>query len=124
MTGPTPAVRQVVMSRNHGICLRCNRAQGEQIHHRRPRGRGGSSLPEANAADNLVFICSSCHSYIESHRTESYRTGWLLRHTNEEPGSVALVDRSGRTFFITDDGGPLPMTDFFPANAANLIPPF
>jgi 5-methylcytosine-specific restriction protein A len=102
-TGPTAAVRQQVIERDHGLCARC-RFQGNQIHHRRPRGLGGSTDPMINNVANLIFVCSPCHLAIELHRERSYAQGWLLKHTPELPSEVALLDRTGRLFFLTEEG--------------------
>jgi len=40
---------------------------------------------------NLIAVCGSgttgCHGWIENHRGESYRRGWLV-HTNVDPATV------------------------------------
>jgi hypothetical protein len=57
-----------------GVC----RGKAESRHHRLDRGQGGPNL-----IDNLLHLCGSgttgCHGYIEHHRKESYRKGWLLK---------------------------------------------
>lgn len=84
------------------MCLRCGSAGG-QIHHRKPRGAGGTSDPAINGMANLVWVCQSCHSYIESHRNYAYADGWLV-HRECDFETVHLVDLSGQTFFLTDGG--------------------
>jgi hypothetical protein len=45
-----------------------------QIHHRLPRGRGGTHDP-----DLLVVLCLGHHAEVESYRTRAYACGLLLR---------------------------------------------
>ena len=104
-TGPSLAVRQLVIDRNHHMCLRCQ-APGQVIHHRRPRKRGGTKRPEINAPENLVWICNRCHDEIERFIREiAYNTGWLVREGIEEPVEIPLVDLLGRWFWLLEDGG-------------------
>jgi rubrerythrin len=103
-TGPSLAVRQLVIDRKQRICLRCH-YPGEVIHHRRPRKRGGTKRPEINAPENLVWICNMCHEVLESYRDLAYNTGWLVKEGIEEPAEVPLCDTAGRWFWLTEDGG-------------------
>lgn len=103
MTGLSTKTRRLVKDRDRGRCLRCG-ARAEQIHHRRPRGRGGSSLAAANQPDNLVSLCSRCHEHIERNRLEAYASGWLLKHTVQSPAEVPLKDLAGSRFYLTEDG--------------------
>jgi 5-methylcytosine-specific restriction protein A len=92
------------MARDAGRCRRCG-AIGHQIHHRRPRGMGGTSDPLINNPSNLVLLCQPCHAEVESAREQAYDSGWLLRHASLElPSEVPLVDLQGRTFFLTEEG--------------------
>lgn len=50
----------------------------KQLHHRKPRGMGGSSDPHINDPVNLIPVCLSCHQWIESHRDEAREKGWLV----------------------------------------------
>ena len=45
-----------------------------QVHHRLPRGRGGTHDPEL-----LVVLCLIHHAEAESYRTRAYECGLLLR---------------------------------------------
>lgn len=110
-TGPDAATRELVQARNGGWCLRCQVIPGAQVHHRKPRGMGGSKDPNINAATNLVWICASCHDDIESHRTDSYRSGWLVAR-NGNPAEQYLIDVNRVMLMLLPDGGmeanPLP----------------
>jgi len=70
---------KVAYQRAGNSCEICgNRA--ENIHHRRPRGMGGSQ--DEGGPENLMALCGSgtmgCHGWIESHREEAHEQGWLL----------------------------------------------
>lgn len=102
-TGPSREVALSVVERD-GMCRRCRNSAGAQIHHRKPRGAGGSSDPRINSRANLVWLCSGCHAEIESFRNEARDSGWLVRFS-EDPETVPLVDLTGSQFWLTDDDG-------------------
>jgi uncharacterized protein with PIN domain len=104
-TGPSLKVRQLVIDRNHHMCLRCNTNPGQVVHHRRPRKRGGTKRPEINHPENLVWICDSCHRDIEYWRADAYKYGWLVKEGIEEPAEIPLKDFDGRHFWLLEDGG-------------------
>lgn len=109
--------RRVIAERSHGVCelhipgVCLGRATNAA--HRLPQGQGGPWTPS-----NLLHLCGmgnscgGCHGYSESHRTESYAKGWLLR-TGTDPlttpvavwpvGLVLLDDEGGYTQFHPDD---------------------
>lgn len=76
------------------------------IHHRQPRGMGGSRA-ESNTPDRLLLCCGSgnsgCHGRIESNRAEAYANGWLVRRPFD-PVDVPVVLHSGIAY-LTRDGG-------------------
>lgn len=110
-TGPSPLVRTEVIFRDHMSCRRCGATPGSQIHHRAPRGRGGTKTPWINGKANLVLLCATCHDHIERNRAEAYDTGWLIRRTgNDLPEEVPLTDLTGATFSLTDDGEVIQIT--------------
>lgn len=102
MTGPDLATRQAVINRAMRGCERCGRP-GVHIHHRKPRGMGGTSDPAINALPNLVFLCLDCHEHIERNRTNAYATGWLV-HRWADPAEVAAVDVDGFELVFRADG--------------------
>lgn len=77
-TGPDRATVELLFERSHERCERCG-SRGEQIHHRRARGAGGTRRLDTNMLQNLVHICAPCHAYIESNREWAYEHGWLVR---------------------------------------------
>ncbi|MFJ5532450.1 HNH endonuclease [Streptomyces sp. NPDC093261] len=111
MSGPTAKVRELVWQRAEGRCERCFlpiTGGDHSIHHRRPRGMGGSSDPATNSPANLLLLCGSgvtgCHGWVETHRELAYQTG-LLVHRWQDPRDVPLIGRC-----LTDEGtyAPLP----------------
>lgn len=101
MTGPDLATRQAVINRARGRCERCGHP-GVHIHHRKPRGMGGTSDPAINTAPNLVFLCLTCHEYVERNRTHAYDAGWLA-HRWEDPADVAAIDVRGYELVFLPD---------------------
>lgn len=106
-TGPSREVIDVVLARSGGNCEAmitpvCTFA-GEQIHHRRPRGMGGSRRESTNMPSNLVALCASCHEFCESHRAWALERG-LLCSQQEDPRVKPVLWR-GRERFLDDVGG-------------------
>ena len=54
-----------------------------QIHHRKPRGMGGTKNPESRSVANGLYVHFHCHSRIESNRSESLENGWLIPQSGE-----------------------------------------
>lgn len=84
-TGPSAKVRREVAERAGHRCERCRCHPWPQghVHHRKPRGIGGTVDPRANLASNLAYLCSTCHDHVELNRAESYAAGWLLTDYEE-----------------------------------------
>lgn len=111
----TPKVVRLVIARSggddeNGTCERCG-SLGHQTHHRRPRGKGGSRDEGTNLAGNLLRLCSPCHDEVESHRGDSLRRGWLVKHGAGpacDPLQVPVdVFKHGQvvTVLLDNDGG-------------------
>jgi 5-methylcytosine-specific restriction protein A len=98
--------RELVKRRAGDCCERCGAAisADHSYHHRRPRGMGGTKRKDTAA--NLVLVCGSgttgCHGLIESQRTASFATGWLVRQ-HQDPASVP-IDRHGAWVLLTEHG--------------------
>lgn len=105
-TGPDDCTREVVTTRALWACERCGGAvsQGScQIHHRKPRGAGGTSNPVTNSPANLLLLCNECHLWVERNRTEAYEQGWLVRREHDPVKSPVWL--AGRGFcFLTIHG--------------------
>lgn len=92
----------MIIERSQGSCERCDFAPVEQLHHRRPRGAGGSKRDDTNTPANAFAICEPCHRYIESNRSEALDKGWLVRQ-GKSPAGTELLYRS-RLAFLGVDG--------------------
>lgn len=97
-------VRAVVLERDANMCQRCGVDLVHKlasVHHRRPRGAGGSAL--VNHPANMVLVCGSatspgCHRDIEVDRARAETEGWLIPKLNGvKPSQVPLLppDRVG-----------------------------
>lgn len=106
-TGPSRAVVEMVLARSGGMCERCY-GTGEQIHHRRPRGMGGTHRVETNMPANLVHLCHSCHGWVESHRTQALADGWLIRQASPKSPAEVLVMLAWGSGYLDDLGGVCP----------------
>jgi 5-methylcytosine-specific restriction enzyme A len=95
------AARQFVFTRDGGRCVRCGRT-GEQVHHRIPRGMGGSrSSAVVTGPANLVLTCARCHSWIESNRILSLESGWLVLRRGD-PAQVPVRGHDGWWLLAAD----------------------
>lgn len=70
--------RKVVMDRDGHSCVRCGH-RASQVHHRIPRGMGGTRNPNAHELSRLISVCDDCHLWIESNRSEAEGLGYLVR---------------------------------------------
>lgn len=103
-TGFAPMVRCLIYERSAGRCERCNDwASDCQIHHRRPRGMGGTRRPDTNTTSAGVLLCGSCHRIVESYRAQAYDDGWLVRQS-QSPREVPVLRRGVRVL-LDDEGG-------------------
>ena len=99
--------REIVKARAGERCERCGTNWSEfwSIHHRRPRGMGGSKRAEINSPANLILLCGSgttgCHGWIESNRAQAYEDGLLVR-SGVDPRSVPVRLRAGRVWLLPD----------------------
>lgn len=76
-------IRDAVLARDEWACAYCGIPIDQlnySLHHRRPRGMGGSRRLHTMA--NLVTLCGSgvdgCHGVVERDRLTSRRSGWLV----------------------------------------------
>lgn len=109
------AARRIVRQRDGHQCRLCGCSIVDvpsSIHHRLPRGRGGSALLERPS--NLVRLCGTgtlgCHSWLESNRTLAAYTGWLLPRNNPDidPTTEPILIHGGRWVLLDDDGNVTP----------------
>ena len=103
-SGPDKSMVACVLERAGYRCEACGKLLGEtrgvdySIHHRRPRGMGGTHWHGANLAPNLLAVCGSgttgCHGWIETHRTEALAAGWLVsRYQDPSETPVQIGDK-------------------------------
>lgn len=106
-TGPDFWARQATQARFGGRCARCGR-DGATVHHRKPRGLGGSSDPAINALANLLWVCGTgttgCHGWIEHNRADARAAGWLVPYT-VDPLLIPVRLWDGRVVTLDNDGG-------------------
>lgn len=111
-TGFPPQTIELVTARSGGNCevlaTGCT-LMVEQLHHRRPRGAGGTRRPETNGAANALAACSRCHERIESMRNWARDNGFLVPQ-NQDPRDIPLWWRCGtdgstkRFVWLSDNG--------------------
>lgn len=108
-TGPDRATREQVWWRDRDRCVMCGKST-RQIHHRRPRGMGGTRDPLVNDPSNLLLLCGSgttgCHGWVESHRAEALRDGWLVSKWGD-PAAVP-ISVGHRAIWLGHDGKTYP----------------
>ena len=102
-TGPDATTVGLVLARDNLACIRCASSvlgATHSIHHRLPRGRGGSNDPT-----NLITLCGSgttgCHGWVESYRRHAYMAG-LLVPTGSDPATVAVQGHDGWWLLAAD----------------------
>jgi hypothetical protein len=102
-TGPDKRTVELIHNRSAGICERCGWAEGQQIHHRRARGMGGTRRDSTNAVYSLAHLCHPCHSLVESNRLEALSDGWLVSQ-HGDPSRVPVLYR-GTWRLLDNEGG-------------------
>ena len=104
MTGPTKVVRAIVAERADFWCEVCGAPEPEgQLHHRRPRGMGGSRDARTNFPSNLLWTCARCNTHaIEANRPAAYICGWLVKQ-GADPSKVPVLIEG--TYWYLDDEG-------------------
>lgn len=115
MTAPSEKTVATVWERDMGMCVRCyayifgDRGRGWSLHHRRPRGSGGTSLKWVNLPANLILLCGSgttgCHGWVESHRADSRKLGFLVSLNGTEAASHVPIHHAGYGLVLLDDLG-------------------
>lgn len=82
--------RDVIKARAKMRCELCGAMTRDgQIHHRQPRGMGGSLDRRRGAAANGLYVHPKCHERIESFRSVAYHYGWLVS-SNDDPRLVPV----------------------------------
>lgn len=100
---------EALKARARNACERCGTTTAPwwSVHHRRPRGMGGTKRKDVHSLANLLYVCGSgttgCHGWIESHREDAYDLGLLVRQ-RQNPAEVPVTLRIGRVL-LDDEGG-------------------
>ena len=112
-TGPDFDTVMAVLHRDGYRCVRCgtpiegDRGVHWSLHHRAPRGMGGTRRPEVNSPSNLIPLCGSgvtgCHGFVESHRAEALDAGWLVSRHTDPAKKALLVNHSSRWVYLAPD---------------------
>jgi hypothetical protein len=113
-TGPSPAVRALVLARDGRACVCCGRSivgQPYSLQHRKRRSQGGDSSP-SNLVTVLGTGTTGCHERIDSRRDPSDEAkGYTVRSfgnpalipvmffTSPDSGFTAWLDDSGELLF-------------------------
>jgi 5-methylcytosine-specific restriction endonuclease McrA len=104
-TGPSPKVRAQVEARDGNRCVKCGQPVArdeDSIHHRWPRGRGGT-----NDVENLILLCGTGttrhHGWVEKNRAVSYKLGYLVE-TGIDPADVPVLVAGKGWMYATADG--------------------
>ena len=117
-TGPDEATVTLVLERAQYSCEVCDCELGHvrgldwSLHHRIPRGMGGTTSPVSNSPANLLLVCGSgttgCHSVIESNRSGARAAGWLLSHGQDPTQVPVLLERGLCWQLLTAEGSYAP----------------
>ena len=112
-----------VIARDQGKCARCGRHVAHlqrgiawSIHHRRPRGIGGTLLAWVMAVANLIILCGSgttgCHGWVESQRREAREQGFLVPLNGVlKADEVAIRHFTLGLVYLNDEGGWVPVEE-------------
>lgn len=95
------ANRLLVLARDGGRCFLCSAAASD-VHHRVPRGSGGSSRnPEIHSPSALISLCRACHSKIETRREWALGEG-LLVSRGTDPADTPVKGLDGWQRLLAD----------------------
>lgn len=112
-------VRQAFFERDGERCFVCRkplrweeRGTGWSMHHRKPRGMGGTTDPRVSSIANALTVCGSgvtgCHGRIERNREIALRVGLLIptNATTETFAPAAVrVRRLDKTWWLLTESG-------------------
>lgn len=116
--GFSDATVELIVTRDKALCAWCGRWCGGfrgddwQIHHRRPRAAGGTSLEWVNQPANGLLLHPRCHADVESNRTRALALGFLI-YANSQHTAVAVPVRHAvhGPVHLLNDGSVRPISD-------------
>lgn len=95
-------VRELILRRAAGRCEICGGTMPmPQIHHRRPRGMGGSVDPACGTPANALAIHPQCHRRVEVNREDATERGWIVLQ-GADPARVPVRLWDGYWMLATD----------------------
>lgn len=98
-----PEVREIIRKRAKDRCEMCGAITAyHQIHHRRPRGMGGSKDPASGSPANGLWVHPGCHVKIESNREQAYEKGYLVRQ-GHDPSQIPV--KIGYLWYLLNNDG-------------------
>lgn len=111
-----PVVVELVLERDGGRCTRCGiyvlhgeRGRDWSIHHRRPRGSGGTRIAWVNLPANCIVLCGSgttgCHGWVESHRAAALELGYLVPLNGFRIAADTIIHHALHGVVVLDDTG-------------------
>jgi 5-methylcytosine-specific restriction protein A len=112
VTGFSADVRQTILARSEGYCEvmapGCD-LTATDIHHRRPRGMGGTKRSESNLASNSLNCCRKCHLRCEAMRNWARENGFVIWQS-DDPAKTPVFWRSRfsgsrKVFVLLNDAG-------------------
>lgn len=143
LSGPQwEALRLQLLVRSGGVCeartpdclaaptgrLDDGRGVPVSVHHRLPRGMGGTSVAGVHGLARVLLVCgdgvTGCHGFIEGNRQWAYARGLLLAHGGADPAGVPVELVSGRRVWLDPAGGfylDAPSAD--PVPGGGVLPP-
>ena len=96
-----PESRELVFTRDHGLCARCF-MPGQEWHHRRSRRVRG---PHQHCPCNGVLLCQFCHRWAHNHPEEAQERGFIVSIYEDHPASVPQRRPDGWWITLCDGGG-------------------
>lgn len=101
--GVSDKVKAIVRERDRERCVRCGAHCTDgvpgldwSLHHRRPKGMGGSTAWDTHLPANLIVLCGSgttgCHGWVTAQPALAKAEGWLVSQY-ADPATTPLTRR-------------------------------
>lgn len=102
MTALPARTRDQLLERSRGGCELCGH-RATNVHHRKPRGMGGTRQSDIHALTNLLHLCGTgttgCHGAIEADRARAHQYGWLVSQW-QDPAQVPVRIPGGWVYLL------------------------